>query len=434
VTAGGIVAPMNRRQVIRGLGAGAGVAVLGGCAAWQRGPGRAQVVVVGGGCAGATAAKYLRLYSDHTIDVTLIEPSPAYVSAPLSNRVIDGEFVLADLTRSYESLSRRHGVRLIADRVVSFDQGAKQVRLGRGASLRYDKLVLAPGIDPQFDAIEGLAGAHAEGRILAAWAAGRDTAGLRAQLEAMHDGGVFAITIPEAPYRCPPAPYERASLVAAYFKRYKPRSKVLVLDANRDVVAMGPLFKQAWQDLYGDLLEYRNHHQAVAVDARTLTVRFEVQEDVRADVLNVLPPVRAGNVARAAGLANVNARWCEVDFNSFESALAKDVYIIGDAIQAAARMPKSGQLANGHAKVAAAAIVAALRQQPLDPEPMLSNTCYYLVSPTAGMHSAAVYRYVNAQRTFETVPGAGDVSAEPDATDVAAALTWAANLWADMLA
>jgi len=148
----------------------------------------------------------------------------------------------------------------------------------------------------------------------------------------------------------------------------------------------------------------------------------------------VLPPVRAGNVAWAAGLANVNARWCEVDFNSFESALAKDVYIIGDAIQAAPRMPKSGQLANGHAKVAAAAIVAALRQQPLDPEPMLTNTCYYLVSPSAGMHSAAVYRYVNAQRTFETVPGAGDVSAEPDAADVAAALTWAANLWADMLA
>jgi NADPH-dependent 2,4-dienoyl-CoA reductase/sulfur reductase-like enzyme len=424
---------MNRRQIMLGLGAGGIVGALGACADSRLRRSRAQVLVVGGGCAGTTAAKYLSLWSDRTLDVTLIEPNPEYVSSPLSNRVIDGELVLGDLTRSYESLRRHHGVRLIADRVTSVDPAAKQVRLGGGGSLHYDKLVLAPGIDPKFAAIEGLAAAHAEGRILAGWAAGRDTVGLHAQLQAMPDGGVFAITIPEAPYRCPPAPYERASLVAAYLKRYKPRAKVLVLDANQDVVAMGSLFKGAWKALYGELLEYRNHHVAVAVDAGTLTVHFDVQEDVRADVLNILPPVRAGAVAQAAGLANVNARWCEVDFASFESTLAKDVHIVGDAIQAAPKMPKSGHLANGHAKVAAAAIIAALTQQPLDPHPMLNNTCYSLVSPSAGIHSAAVYRFDDARHSFETVPGAGGTSAEPNATDATEALAWAANLWADML-
>jgi NADPH-dependent 2,4-dienoyl-CoA reductase/sulfur reductase-like enzyme len=422
---------MNRRQVVLGVGAGGVAAALGGCGAWRTRQSSPHVVVVGGGCAGTTAAKYLRLWSDRTIDVTLIEPAPAYVSSPLSNRVIDGEFVLADLTRPYESLRRRHGVRLVADRAVSFDPSAKLVRLGRGATLRYDTLVLAPGIDPQFEAIEGLPAAHAEGRILASWAAGAESAGLHAQLEAMPDGGVFAITIPEAPYRCPPAPYERASLVAAYLKRYKPRSKVLVLDANQDVVAMAPLFKAAWKELYGDLLEYRNHHQPVAVDARTLTVHFDVQEDVRADVLNVLPPVRAGRIAQAAGLANVNARWCEVDFASFESTLAKDVHVIGDSIQAAPRMPKSGHLANGHAKIAAAAIVAKLQGQPLDQHAMLTNTCYSLTSPAAGIHSTAVYRHVGS--SFEAVKGAGGVSAEPGPAEVKDALSWAANLWADML-
>jgi len=425
---------MNRRQVVSGLAAGGIVTALAGCAGrpWSRN--RAQVIVVGGGCGGATAAKYLSLWSDRTIDVTLIEPNAQFVSSPLSNRVIDGEFTLADLTRSYDSLRRRHGVRLIEDRVSSFDPGTKRVVLGTGTSLHYDKLVLAPGIDLEFDAIDGLAAAHADGRILAAWAAGRDSVGLHAQLQAMPDGGVFAITIPEAPYRCPPAPYERASLVAAYLKHHKPRSKVLVLDANQDVIAMGSLFKKAWKDLYGDLLEYRNHYKAVAVDAGTLTVRFDVQEDVRADVLNVLPPVRAGTLARAAGLANINARWCEVDFASFESKLAQDVYIVGDAIQAAPRMPKSGHLANGHAKVAAAAIIAALREQPLDPHPMLTNMCYSLVTPSAGIHSASVYRYDPARSSFATVPASGGTASEPNSTDATGALAWATNLWADMLA
>jgi hypothetical protein len=238
----------------------------------------------------------------------------------------------------------------------------------------------------------------------------------------MRDGGVFVITIPEAPYRCPPAPYERASLVASYLQRYKPASKVLVLDANQDVSAMGSLFRQAWSDQYPTLLEYRNHYNAVAVDPHSLTVRFDVQEDVRADVLNVLPPVRAGAVAVQAGLANVNGRWCEVDYQTFASTRARHVHVLGDSIQAAPMMPKSGHMANAQAKVAAAAIVAELMEQPIDPHPMLTNTCFSFVNARDAIHSATVYEY-----------GAGGTSPNPSALEGSYALSWARNIWADML-
>jgi len=411
-------------------GAAAGVSA---CLGTRTRPSAAKVVVVGGGYGGATAAKYLRLLSNHTIDVVLIEPAPQFISAPLSNLVVAGILPLADLTVSYEALRRRHGVTLMHDRVTSIDAVGKSVTLGAGGSLRYDKLVLSPGIDPMFDAIEGLEHAHAQGRILQGWTAGRDTAGLNAQLTAMRDGGVFAIAVPETPYRCPPAPYERASLAAAYLLQRKPKSKVLVLDANQDVVAMTGLFKGAWRDLYGNMLEYRNHCKAISVDGAANTVHFEVADDVTADVLNVLPPVRAGALALRTGLANVNARWCEVDFLSFESKVAKDIHILGDSIQAAPQMPKSGHMANGHAKVAAAAIVAELQGWPPDPAPMLTNTCYSYVSGQEVIHSAAVYDYRADERTFKPVAGAGGVSPHPSDREVKFARAWAHNIWADML-
>jgi NADPH-dependent 2,4-dienoyl-CoA reductase/sulfur reductase-like enzyme len=425
---------VNRRELVQALLAGGGAACLAGCAALRGAPRTATVVVVGGGFGGATAAKYVRLFSQRRIDVVLIEPSAQFVSSPLSNLVIGGTAQIADLTRSYASLRREHGVTIVRDRAVGIDAARKVVALARGDSIRYDKLVLAPGISLQFDAITGLAQAQAAGTILQAWAGGPESVGLNRQLAAMPDGGVFAITIPESPYRCPPAPYERASLVAAYFKNHKPRSKVLVLDANQDVVAMGALFKKAWADLYPELLEYRNHYKAVAVDAKTLTLSFDVQEDVRADVLNVLPPVRAGEVALHAGLANVNSRWCEVDFSTFESRVAKDIHILGDSIQAAPMMPKSGHMANGHAKVAAAAIVAELQGQAPDPQPMLTNTCYSFAGPDEAMHSAAVYEYASAAKTFRPVAGAGGVSAARSEHEAREAKAWANNIWADLLA
>ena len=293
--------------------------------------------------------------------------------------------------------------------------------------------MLSPGVEMMWDGVEGLRAAHDEGRVLQAWQAGAETLALRRQLEAMPDGGVFAIAIPEAPYRCPPGPYERACQVASYFKAAKPRAKVLVLDANQDVTSKGPLFKKAWAELYPGLVEYRPQHRVVGVDARTNTLRLEFQDDVRADVLNVLPPMRAGAVAVQAGLATANGRWCEVDFLGFESVAAKQVHVLGDAIQTAPLMPKSGHMANAQAKVCAAAIIAALAGRAPDPAPMLSNTCYSFVDARRVIHIASVHAYDAAERTFNTVPGSGGVSAARNETEAGYALAWAHNIWADTL-
>ena len=305
---------------------------------------------MGGGYGGATAAKYVRLLSDYKIDVVLVEPNASFVSCPISNLVVGGYKSLGDVTSPYDKLSSKHGVKMVQDMVTSIDAAKKTVTLAGGATIGYDKLILSPGVDMMWDTVEGLQAAQQAGQILQAWKAGPETVALRRQLEAMPDGGVYAIAIPEAPYRCPPGPYERASQVASYLKRAKPKSKVLILDANPDVTSKGPLFKKFWAENYAGILEYRSQHKATAVDVKTNTVKFDVQNDVKADVLNVLPAMSAGGIAMKSGLANVNARWCNVHYLTFESTAAKDVHVIGDAIQLAPLMPKSGHMANSHGK------------------------------------------------------------------------------------
>jgi NADH dehydrogenase FAD-containing subunit len=309
--------------------------------------------------------------------------------------------------------------------------GARVVTLASGPTLGYDKLVLSPGVDLLLDRIDGLAEAHRTGACLQAWRAGPETVALRAQLEAMPDGGTFAITIPEAPYRCPPGPYERACQVASYFKQAKPRSRVLILDENPDVVSKPALFKRVWAESYPGIVEYRPGHRTVAVDATARVIRFEIQEDVRADVMNVLPPMRAARIAVDTGLANSNGRWCNVDYRTFESTAARHVHVIGDAVQGAAQMPKSGHMANAQAKVVAAAIVAELRDQEVDPAPMLTNVCYSFVDATRAMHVASVHAYVGAERTYVPVPGSGGVSPNPSALEGLYARSWAQTIWAD---
>ena len=392
-----------------------------------------MIVEVGGGYGGATAAKYVRLLSDHRMDVVLIEPNDAFISCPLSNLVIGGSRRIADLTVPYDGLARL-GVTLVRDTVLAIDAQRKAVRLAGGATIGYDKLVLSPGVDLLLDAIEGLRAARDSGRVLQAWKAGAETLALRRQLEAMRDGGVYAITIPEQPYRCPPGPYERACQVAWYFKAAKPRSKVLVLDANPDVVSKAALFKRVWSDQYRGIVEYRPQHRALAVDARSGMIRFEVQEDVQADVLNVLPPMRAGAIAVQAGLNDAaGKRWCGVDYRSFQSSAAKDIHVVGDAIQIAPAMPKSAHMANAHAKVAAAAIVAELSGWAVDPAPMLTNTCYSFVDDQRAIHVASVHAYVAAERTYQAVGASGGVSAGPTELEGTYALSWARNIWSDTL-
>jgi len=427
---------IDRRRLLQGLalgGAAGSLGLLSACATSGGSPTKAQVVVVGGGYGGATVSKYIRLLSDHSIDVMMIEPNRAFVSCPISNLVLSGDRTMADITNPYTGLSGKHGVRIVHDRVMAVDADKRQVRLEGGSTISYDKLVLAPGIDMMWDQIQGLQAAHGAGQILHAWKAGPETVALRQQLEAMRDGGTYAIAIPEAPYRCPPGPYERASVVASYLKRHKPKSKVLILDGNPDVTSKGPLFKKAWADLYPGMVEYRPQHKAVAVDGKTNTVKFEVQDDVRADVLNVLPVMRAGQLAVQTGLANANARWCHVNFLNFESTAVKNIHVVGDAIQIAAGMPKSGHMANSHAKVCAAAIVAELQGIELNPHPMLTNVCMSYVDDAHVIHVASVHEYVPTQKTFRTIGGSGGVSDVRSDLEGAYARAWAKNIWSDTL-
>lgn len=393
----------------------------------------AEIVVVGAGYGGATTAKYIRLLSNNTARVTLIEPDAVFISCPLSNLVVGGSRTLEELTTTYDALRSMHGINLIKDFVSQVDSNKKTIKLGSGQTLRYDKLVLSPGISLMTDSIEGLNQANASGATLQAWKAGPETIALHQQLKAMRDGGVFAITIPEQPYRCPPGPYERACQVADYFKKNKPNSKVLILDANQDVVSKGALFKKAWAELYPGMIEYRASHSVVRVDGETKTLKFDIQEDVRADVLNVLPPMRAGALVVNAGLANSNKRWAQVYFLNFESTAAKDIHVIGDSAQNAAFMPKSAHMANQHAKVAAAAIVAELSGWEINPSPVLTNTCYSFVNAKQVVHVASVHQYSAVDKTYKTVAGSGGVSLAPSDLEGTYAWGWARNIWADSL-
>ncbi len=423
---------MQRRSFLQSSTA-LGLLGLAGCATTQIPP-RARVVVIGGGYGGATAAKYVRLLSDYRIDVVLIEPADAFISCPISNLVLGGSRQLADITTPYSALSSKHGVVVVKDMATAIDVAKKTVRLARGASIGYDKLIVSPGVDLRLDSIEGLAAAHASGQVLHAWKAGAETVALRRQLQALPDGGVYAITVPESPYRCPPGPYERACQVAWYFKQAKPRSKVLILDANPDVTSKGGLFKKVWAEQYPGMVEYRSQHKLTAVEGRTGTLKFEVQDDVKAGVLNVVPPQRAGLIAVQSGLANMVAnRWVGVNYQTFEATAAPDVHVIGDAIQLAPAMPKSGHMANAQGKVAAAAVVARLSGWEPNPAPMLTNTCYSFVDDRNVIHVASVHEYVAAEKTFKTVAGSGGLSSAPNAVEGTYAMSWARNIWMDTL-
>ncbi len=394
----------------------------------------AKVLVIGGGYGGATAAKYIRWLSDYKLDVTLIEPNKEFISCPLSNLVVGGSRKLSDISRPYATLEKNHGVRIVRDMVTKIDTAGRNVTLAGGTQLIYDKLVLSPGIDMNFASIEGLPEAQANGQILQAWKAGAETLGLRKQLEAMPDGGVYAITIPEAPFRCPPGPYERACQVAWYFKNFKPKSKVLVLDANQDVVSKPALFKKVWEDQYKDIIEYRNQHKTIAVSPKDGLIKFDVHADVKADVINALPQMQAGKIAQQTGLANLaNNRWCGVNYQTFESSIAKDIFVIGDAIQVAQLMPKSGHMANNHAKVAAAAIVAQLNGFDSNPTPMLTNTCYSFIDDKHVVHVASVHEYIANERTYKVVQGSGGLSSAATELEGNHAITWARTIWSDML-
>jgi NADPH-dependent 2,4-dienoyl-CoA reductase/sulfur reductase-like enzyme len=421
----------NRREWLKWVGAGAAVTSLGACATADGSSTKARVVVVGGGFGGATAAKYLRLWGQGDIAVTLIERQAQFISCPMSNLVIGGSRKLQDLTVSYDNLRSRHGVNVVQDEVVGIDSIKKVVRTQSGREFAYDFAIVSPGIELQFDTVKGY-DANAQQTILHAWKAGVQTVALRQQLDAMPDGGVYVLGIPRAPYRCPPGPYERACQVAHYFKTNKPKSKVLILDGNADITSKAGLFRKAFTEQYGGIVEYRNNSLVTELDAPAKTVTLEIGDKVKGDVLNIVPQMRAGDIARDAGLITANNRWCEVDWLTTESIKVKGVYVLGDATLSAPGMPKSGHMANQHGKTAAAAIVEQINGRAPVP-PMMANTCYSYVDDKKVVHVASVHRYVAEKKTMEVVPGSGGLSAAANELEGVYAWQWAQNIWADML-
>ncbi|OGA27257.1 MAG: flavocytochrome C [Betaproteobacteria bacterium RIFCSPLOWO2_02_FULL_68_150] len=417
----------DRRDFLK-LGGAAAALAAAGCATTTQSKGR--VVVVGGGFGGATAAKYIRLW-DPAIDVVMVERANIFTSCPLSNLVLGGSKTMEDIRHNYDGL-RKYGVQIVFDEALALDTAKRTVKLERGGDLTYDRLIVAPGIDFMFDQIAGYDAAMKSGRVLHGWKAGAQTIGLRKQLQQMKDGGVYVLSVPLAPYRCPPGPYERACQVASYFKMAKPRSKVLILDANPDVTSKGPLFKKAWAELYKGMIEFRGNAKAIGVDPKTNTVKLEV-EDVKGDVLNVVPPQRAGDLAVKAGLITANNRWCGVDWRSMESTAVKGVHVLGDATLSAPLMPKSASMANQHAKICASAVVAMLNGRSPNPEPKIANTCYSYVSDKEAIHVASVHTWNDKDKTLTTVPGAGGVSSARNALEGAYAWAWAMNIWQDAL-
>jgi len=297
----------NRRDFVKSAGALSllGTSAITGCAS-VGGAAKAKVVVVGGGFGGATAAKYIAMWSEGKIDVVLVERDAQFVSCPMSNLVLGGSKTMADISVAYGGLAK-YGVRQVKGDATGFDADKKTLALADGTTLPYDRLVLSPGIDFIPNALPGLVTADARSKVLAAWKAGPETTALRNQLVAMKDGGVYAIHIPKAPYRCPPGPYERACQVAWYFQQSKPKSKVIILDANEDVTSKKGLFTKAWNGQFKGMIEYRNNQDIQDVDAATNTLKMTFGEDFKAEVLNVLPPMRAGDITTANG-TNAGAR------------------------------------------------------------------------------------------------------------------------------
>lgn len=419
---------VSRRRLL-GAGAALGGLALAGCASTgASGPSIGRVVIVGGGFGGATAARYLKMWGGN-VDVTMVERSAGFISCPISNLVIGGHKQMADITRGYEGL-KAMGVKMVQGDVVAVDPGAKKVRLAGGAELPYDRLILSPGIDFMYEQVGGLQAAVDSGAVTHSWKAGAQTVALRKQLEAMPDGGVYLMSIPRVPYRCPPGPYERACMVASYFKTAKPKSKVLVYDANPEIQSKKALFERAFQQHYSGILEYKANSEIKEVAGTTAKFEFE---DVKADVLNVIPPQRAGDIARTAGLLNMNNRWVGVDWLTMESTAVPGIHVLGDATFSAPAMPKSGHMANQHAKVAAAAIINLLKGQPPSATPVVMNTCYSFVTARDVIHVASVHQYDAADKTFKTVPGSGGVSAAANQIEGRYALSWADNIWHDML-
>jgi len=417
---------MMRRQFLKAAVSTAGVVALGGVAGCATTKGEVsptsarRVVVIGGGWGGATAAKYIRL-GDPSLEVVMLEPNRRFVSCPLSNLVLSGVRNIKSLEFGYNGL-REHGVRVRHEMATAIEPDQRRVRVGDGY-LRYERLVVSPGVEFQWEQIDGLAAA--QDTVLHAWKAGPQTVQLAQQLQAMSDGGVFVMSIPPVAYRCPPGPYERACQVAWYLKTHKPKAKLIVLDANQNVVSKAALFRAAWQ-AYPNL-EYRGSNKVVKVDPRAREVTTDFGDRVRYDVVNVIPPQRAGTIAVQADLVGADKRWCEVDHVTYESVKHRNIHVIGDSTTGLP-VPKSGTIANAMGKISANAVVQLVNGRPV-PNMAPLNVCYSWVSDRDAMAVINAYRIDNGkvvQIEQKLTPGQSPMIGQH-------ALGWATSIWSDIL-
>jgi len=390
-----------------------------------------KVVVVGGGIGGSTVAKYIRR-ADPTIEVTLIEPNKNYFTCFMSNEVLGGERTMESIKFDYSGPAK-HGIKVVHDTVTGIDTAARKVTTAGGSTFNYDRCVVSPGVDFKWDAIEGYDEKLSE-TIPHAWKAGPQTVTLRKQLVDMKDGGTVIIAPPPNPFRCPPGPYERASQIAHYLKKHKPKSKILILDA-KDKFSKQGLFTAGWTKHYPGMIEWvsaANGGKVESIDAASMTLTATVDK-FKGDVINIIPPQKAGKIAFAAGLVD-DTGWCPVNHKTFESTLHPNVHVIGDA-SISTPMPKSGYAANSEAKVCAAAVVALLNGVDV-PQPSYVNTCYSLITPDDGISVAAVYGLGEDGKIF-AVKGAGgltpaDASEAMRKREVAYAHSWFNNITHDV--
>jgi NADPH-dependent 2,4-dienoyl-CoA reductase/sulfur reductase-like enzyme len=410
---------ISRRSFLKASGLGAavlGIGAIPGFAAQTR----RRVVVIGGGWGGATAAKYIRI-ADPSIEVTLLEPNKEFISCPFSNLVLAGVESLKGLTLNYNGL-KSHGVRIRHEAAAAIEPDKRRVRVGKD-SLEYDRLVVSPGIDFQFEQVDGLE--QAKNTVLHAWKAGPQTVQLAKQIQSMADGGVVVMTVPPVAYRCPPGPYERASMIAWYLQTKKPKSKLIVLDANKDIVSKTGLFKAVFKDY--PLLDYRPAQKLEKIDTRSREVTTDTGDKVKYDVVNVIPPQRAGAIAVETDLVGGDKRWCEVDHVNYESVKQKNIHVIGDAT-IGLPVPKSGNVANAMGKICAMAVASLLNgKEPAQIAP--GNTCYSWVSDKEAIAVVNSYKIENrkvVQIEQKLTPGKSVAVAQNS-------LSWRTSIWHDVL-
>ena len=391
----------------------------------------AHIVIVGAGWGGLSFAKTMR-YLDKNCKITIIEKNKQFISCPISNWVIGQVKGMEDITFSFENLGKFYDIELLNDEVKFINYSKKTLHL-KDNVINFDKLVLSPGIEFNYNSIEGLSNAYDGNKVLSAWRAGNETSVFSNNIKKLGDGENIIISIPLSPYRCPPGPYERASLIADHIKSKKLRSKVIVLDANQKIISKGNLFEKAWHKYYKDIIYYYPDSKVISINAETKTV-FTDFDSYKYDIANIIPQQKCSSLLETSELVEKNKKWAKVNPYNFSSIYTDNVYIIGDSTDRSSvgAVPKSGYIAYSMGKVAAFSVYYSLLEKD-SPSPSMINTCYSLVSKNKGISVTSIYEYSKERNKIVSVKNASGLSPNSSALIADNAWDWAQAIWSDML-